>query len=206
MGTCSKCGASYAEDARFCAHCGEVVGAEELARLKEKQEELRVRAAKLAEERAESVRHEAERLHEQQRARLRDAVNAARAKLETSREEATSVLRTAFESIKGLGWGILTPIFIGSLLFHMIVFPAIGRTPAEVVCPLVCSGCSRPARVFSWNFRGQWHSENGRMGYAFVCSNTKIDVRGLTESDIWTRNRALQPYMLNAFASSPWRP
>ena len=72
---------------------------------------------------------------------------------------------------------------------------------APLVCPWVCDGCRAPARVWDWDFEGSWHTQNGQMGYAFVCTNPSIDIERLSSDDVESRlNEELQPYMLNGFA------
>jgi hypothetical protein len=103
--------------------------------------------------------------------------------------------------------GIVTAFFFcifPGLLLHMFLFGAIGRSPAALACPYVCEGCTAHARVFSWNYEGNWHRQNGQMGYAFICANPVVDIDKLTEWDVVSDdalNARLQPFMMSSVSS-----
>jgi hypothetical protein len=203
MAACPKCEAPCTDDAHFCAKCGAVVGADAgaLERL------IDERARQIVADEKERERAANQRVAEEERRRRdRDAlvkqVESAKTELEANQREPVTVIGACLRSMRNV---LITAAIIGffpGVLLHTFLIPAFGTSPAGVACPLVCDGCKSPARTFSWNYKGSWQSNNGRMGYAFVCSNAKIDVQTLTESDMFDSNTndALQPYMLNSFA------
>jgi hypothetical protein len=204
---CTKCGAEAPEAATFCARCGAAMGGAGEHALEQLIDE-RAKAI-VAAERALEAKTEADAVQEREREQRRseleaDAASARKALAENAAEPAT-VVGSVARSMRRVAWLALgIGLFPGiGLMIHLFLIPAFGSSPAGVVCPLVCDGCSPSARTFSWNFRGSYHSENGRMGYAFVCKNPKIDVDRLSVSDIWNRktNEELQPYMLSSFLS-----
>jgi hypothetical protein len=203
VAACPKCSASCADDAQFCAKCGAVVGADAGALERLIDERARqIVAEEKDRERAEEQRAAEEDQKRRQRENARDQRDDAKKELDANRAEPVGIFGACLASMRRV---LITAAIFGvfpGILLHTFLIPAFGTSPAGVVCPAVCDGCTAPAKTFSWNYKGSWHSENGQMGYAFVCTNPKIDVAKLTESDIWDShtNDALQPYMLNSFA------
>lgn len=138
------------------------------------------------------------------RAELANGVEQARKALAASRSEPKTALGSCARWIRRIAVGALGfGLFPGTgLMVHLFLIPLFGHSPGGVVCPWVCDGCTRSARVFSWNFRGNWHTKNGQMGYAFVCAHPTLDIESLTVNDVSrTRNEELQPYMLSSLLS-----
>ncbi len=136
------------------------------------------------------------------RVRLNKRVVHLRNALETNRSEQATLFECCVASMKRVAkWSLALALFPGfGLMIHMFLIPAIGRSPAGVVCPLVCSSCTSPARTYSWSYSGSWRSGNGTMGYAFICTNPEIDTADLDKmAIIRSLNARLQPYMLNSF-------
>ena len=208
MSACPSCRAPAAPDAAFCARCGNPLlsAAGDLPAI-ERLIDQRARAI-LQEEKDEAARQQ--RLaaqnaeHAAMRQSLQTQVTAARTALDESIREPSTALGSIQRSIRAVALVVFgIAVFPGSgLPIHIFLVPLSGTSPAAVVCPLVCDGCSASARTFSWNFEGSWESMNGRMGYAFICKNRQIDIDPLNESDIagdTPMNVALQPYMLSSF-------
>lgn len=163
------------------------------------EEEKAARAREETAAREESARRE-------RKAALTQRVDATRKALEANRSQPTTVVGSCLRSARNVALvSLALGLFPGvGMMFHLFLFPAFGVSPAAVVCPLVCDECSAAARTFSWNFKGSWHSENGRMGYAFVCANPRYDIDRLELSQVagnTPTNAALQPYMLSSFLS-----
>lgn len=66
-------------------------------------------------------------------------------------------------------------------------------------CLAQCADCSAPGRAFAWNYRGSCQENKGRMGYAYVCTNPRVDVSTLNWTDVRSTplNDILQPYMVH---------
>jgi hypothetical protein len=103
---------------------------------------------------------------------------------------------------------LITPLaFVAWLVlgapFHFFLFSAIGVSPAAyVACPAQCEGCSGPGRVMGWGYKGPFQDNKGRMGYALLCTNPRVDVDRLSEREVQaTRNQELQPLMVSGFTA-----
>lgn len=209
MTSCLQCGATCADDAAFCAACGSPLKGAAAAAI-ERMIDARARAVVQEENDARARAEAASRrdaANEAEVARLSDRASAAREALAQNLAESASWLGSCLVSVKRVATiALIVGLFPGcGFVIHTALLPAFHVTPAGIVCPLVCSGCSASARTIGWNFKNlSWHSENGRMGYAFMCRNPTIDVEPLTRSDVdrdSALNRALQPYMLSSFVA-----
>jgi hypothetical protein len=203
MAACPKCEAPCADDAQFCAKCGAVVGpdAGALERLIDERARQIV-AEEKAQERDEKERVEREEQRKRERENLVTQLADARKALDDNKAEPDGILGACLKSTKRvLVTAAIAGVFPG-VFVHLFLLPAFGRSPASYVCPQVCNVCTAPARTFSWNYKGSWHSENGQMGFAFVCTNPVIDIEKLTVTDLWDdkTNADLQPFMLNSLA------
>jgi len=177
---------------------------ERIAELEKQLTEARhgVKAAESAPPQEPPKRAKEHRVHAPdtyRRHQILERVDQAYTALEKHKDEPTSIVGAFVRSITWWSFGVFCAVV---LMLHMVVLPIMGTSPAGIVCPLVCRGCTSPARVFAWSYRGPWHSENGREGYAFVCTHPKVDVRALTDSDVaHSRNAELQPYMISSLTA-----
>ncbi len=202
--SCVQCRQPLPNGATFCSACGRPVDADGdgLPDALGAMIEARARAV-VAEERRKQEEAEAARA----RTALLTKLTADTAAAELALQANAKLPRSWLGAFRHLA--VLTTIsfFIGWLLIGPLlhfVIGAIGVSPAGVVlCPSHCAGCDGPGRVFVWSYKGSWHSEHGRMGYALVCHNKLHDVEKLTWTDVRSDpiNTELQPYMISGFTS-----
>ena len=131
------------------------------------------------------------------------AKNERRAKLQEKRDRIASQPRSI---LRNTGSWLLLFVFMAAFAWllvgypiHMLVTHTTQWSPVSVVCPWHCKGCRSSGRVFSWNFKGNWHENKGKMGYAFVCAGPGVNPNQLTVADIAKRNDELQPFMIHGF-------
>jgi hypothetical protein len=210
------CGVRYEHASRLCANCGaplpgwsgdgpgdgvEVVAATGLDELIDQRARAILDRERAAE--AERARRAADHARlAAARTQLEQACKEARKRRDDNLREPRTVFGSAFVSMIVVAvFTLVVGLFPGTgLMAHLFLVPVVGFSPAGLACPAVCDGCSPWARAFSWNFKGDYQENNGRMGYAFVCANPAIDVDQLRASDIPhdPLNTRLQPYMLSS--------
>ncbi|MFO0628215.1 MAG: hypothetical protein U0325_21760 [Polyangiales bacterium] len=111
-------------------------------------------------------------------------------------------------------WGVARGRFRDTFLLMIFVMCTVGMLPRMILastlgfslagpalCLVQCPACGAPGRAFSWNYRGSWQENKGRMGSAYVCENPVADPRGLSYPDVRSEplNSALQPYIVHNF-------
>lgn len=203
--SCVQCHQALPAGATFCSACGRPVDADRdgVPDALGAMIEAKARAI-VAEDRKRQEDEEAAKKRTERLTRVTADVSAAELALAQNAKLPRSWFG-AFRHITALATitSFIVWLLLGALL-HLFVMGAIGYSPAGVVlCPSHCDGCEGPGRVFSWNYKGRWHSEHGRMGYALVCHNKAHDVDKLEWSDVRSDplNTDLQPYMIGGFTS-----
>lgn len=201
---CVQCQTLLPMTATFCNSCGRPVDAD--------KDGVPDALGNMIEQKARAIVEQKEKQKEDAAARA--AADAALKKLDAE----TALLQKQLETNERLprSWfgafanislfsTIMFGIFWLSLgtLVHLFLFAAFDWSPAgPILCPSHCDTCDGPGRVFAYNYKGPWHSENGRMGYAFVCHNKEVAIDALTANDVRSNplNTKLQPYMISGFA------
>ena len=197
--SCVQCQQQLPITATFCNQCGRPVDAD--------RDGVPDALGNMIEAKARAI------IAEEQR--LRDAVverDRAAIALKKLDEEST-LLHTQIEGNarlpRSVGGALFHVAFVNTIMaaivwlligvpVHLFLFALIDFSPAGVaLCSSACDGCSGPGRVYAWNYKGSWHTENGRMGYALVCHNREVDIDKLTTTQIRQQNEKLQPYMVS---------
>jgi len=197
---CVQCGASIALTATFCSACGRAVDADKdgVPDALGKMIEDKARGILASEREAEA----AEKRRNAEEQELKRVIEREGTVEQSLRENLTVPRSWPALFLHMLKWTTMAVAIIWLPLGFIphFIFGAIGYSPAGLVCPLQCADCSAPGRAFSWGYKGPWHSEKGRMGYALVCTNPSIDVATIKDSDVrGTLNVPLQPYMMHGF-------
>jgi hypothetical protein len=189
--------------ATFCNNCGRPVDAD--------KDGVPDALGNMIEQKARAIVDEKERQREEAAARDKAAValkklEEERAKLEEQLKGNERLPRSWFGAFFHISM-VTAIIFVffwltlGALV-HLFLFGALEVSPAgPLLCPGHCDTCDGPGRVISYNYKGPWHSNNGKMGYAFICHNKEYNVEGLSPSDVRSEplNTKLQPYIISGF-------
>ena len=196
---CVQCKAPITLDMTFCAACGRPVDADRNGlpdALDRKVQEAAKKA--VVDERAAQDERDREG---KERAQIHKKLELLASNLKSNRECPRSFVGFAIERMKTTFLAMCAAWVILGVPVHFISGALGFAISGPLVCAVQCAECHGTGRVFVWNYRGSWHSEKGRMGYALVCDNPRYDVSRLTWSDVRSEenNAALQPYMVHGF-------
>ena len=190
---CVQCQAELALGMTACPSCGRPVDADGNG-LPDSLDQMVQSAAKkaVAEERAQ------ERAREEQGARAKE-----RRMLELQLQENALTPRTwvglALYRARNTFLVMLFVMATMGIPIRMVLASGGIGLSGPLLCVVQCPECGPPGRAFAWNYRGSCQENQGRMGYAYVCSNPRVDVSTLQWIDVRTQplNDVLQPYMVH---------
>ncbi len=196
---CVQCKSPITLEMTFCAACGRPVDADRNG-LPDALDLKVQEAAKKAVVDERAAQDERDRVGKE-RAQIRKKLELLTSNLKSNRESPRSFLALAFSRMKVTFVAMCAAWVIIGVPVHFISGALGFAISGPLVCAVQCSECHGTGRAFMWNYRGSWHSEKGRMGYALVCDNPRYDVSRLTWQDIRNDeiNTALQPYMVHGF-------
>jgi hypothetical protein len=181
---CPKCGASLDAASATCASCGASVLDVLVA--------AKVQDA-LAQQSADQARKVVEGEKADQR-KLYTSLLAANAQVPRGAVAAAPQMFVRWLLVVAFSW-LALGVFV-----HLWAFELIGMSPAGLLCPLHCTGCKGPGRVFTWGYEGSWEEAKGQMGYAFLCSGPGVDAKSVSWLEVSSsRNAELQPFLMNGF-------
>ncbi len=193
MITCQHCSVQLPEGARHCMACGRPLGALPAKSIEQLIDE-RARAI-VAEEKEAASR-------EEKRAGLRKAVKEARAELRDfeARWSDDSPLMT--KSARRHPHALVAAILVGgaavlNVVPHLGIFPALDWTPAVVVCPAICDGCSSSMHTLYQHWKD---NDSDVISEKHLCRNPRLDVDkvGLTFDELQGATaEQVEPYLVN---------